>query len=138
MQLIFLLFCVLLKARFAGVPRTLSNPPFLWFPCLASPQSTPFDILSEIAVRTDRIFQNAPFRYRFLYAHKCLLRCMVVVWFARRINAEAIVHFGMKKIKDDIKAHCWLTLYHGERAETETDNGYLEIWHYTVLRRVET
>lgn len=127
----------MIKARFRGVPNVLERPPFLSLPL---PKNLPFNTekaLAEVAYLTELVFQKAPFRFRFFSKRKCLLRGMVVIWFARRLNSEVILHFGMKKVNDGVKAHCWLTLLNHESAETESDSGYQEVWKFKVTAKAQ-
>lgn len=137
-KLTILIICSMLKAAVAGVPRTLANPPMLWLPCRVDANSNSTDTLAEIAGRIDHLFQQVPFKFRFFRTRKCLLRSLALVWFARKMNAEVIVHFGMKNLSGTIMAHCWLSLRKNGKFETETDSGYSEIWNFQVKNQILT
>ena len=136
MKLCFLIICCMFKAWIIGVPKVLSCPPCSWLSCPANLPPDPEAALLNIAGRVDQIFQSAPFKYHFFYSRKCLLRSFVMVWFARKVNAEVVVHFGLKNRDQKIQIHCWLSYFDGNNTKSETNSGYQEIWHYRVAREV--
>lgn len=143
-KVLIVMLVVMFKAKWVGVPKTLSHLPLLWLPSQGRRNNRRIgnndlseseeEILSKVDAAIDRLFKQRIWKAFLFHKRRCLARGLVLAWYAARLEMKIILHFGVGMDNGRLKGHCWVSYPDAENpcADRTGSEGYSEIWSYQV------
>jgi len=126
-QVVFLLCRLPVLLRLYALPTLLHR--------LTTPDATgmaPSEVKRDRAVRVVlRVCQLRPFRFR-LFPRTCLRQALALYYMLTRLGYPVMIHFGVRKGKEELQGHSWITVKGMPVTQREGSSPYNIVYSYPL------